>query len=173
MTRNSRSGQAEIVIAVLIALGILVLAGTGIAPSKKTSVADKPSDSQKEGVADPLPAEGDTYYISGNGSGPEIYEATIAPLGAVKPGVTQNWTVRVRHEKPVQSVAVTVTMDNGSYPVMLRLSGGTNFDGVWRGFWEVKDNRNHIYDAIIEAKSEVDFSRVGLSFPPAPPINDL
>lgn len=108
--------------------------------------------------------EKDTYYISSKEPGPQIYEASFDPLGSVAPGVKQVFRVKVRYEKPVDSVSVTMIIDNGEYAVPLALNEGSAEDGVWGGSWSVKDTHNVIYQAKIEAKSGEASSTVVLSF---------
>lgn len=167
---NFRSGNAEIVVAVLIALGILIFAGTttlkqdsgnadqgaGTEVMKKKSEVDTP----------PLPEGEDTYSISSGEPGPEVYAITINPLGGAKKGMTQSLKVKVRHELPVRSVTVTMIMDNGSHPVSLSLTEGTDLDGIWTGSWEVTDTHDTVYQAEIEAVGADDTFDATLTFQP-------
>ncbi|MBI2279039.1 MAG: hypothetical protein HYU81_03190 [Candidatus Brennerbacteria bacterium] len=124
-------------------------------------------------AAPPLP-ERDTYFVSGNQSGPEIYEASFDPLGSVAEGVEQRVRVKVRYAGFVESVQVTMIMDGGEHPFPLALKEGSAADGVWEGSWTVADTRERVYQAAIEAKGSSaektdggEASRVVLSFQPA------
>jgi hypothetical protein len=114
----------------------------------------------------PLPDK-DTYYISSKEPGPQIYEASFDPLGSVAPGVEQFIRVKVRYEKPVESVGVKMIMDNGEHTVPLSLNEGSAADGIWGGSWKVADTHKKIYQAAIEATSGKMKSRVVLTFQPA------
>ena len=168
--RVSTAGNAEIVVAVLIALGILIFAGTTTLKQEEgsknqgaeTEVIKKKADVDTP----PLPEGEDTYSISSGEAGPEVYAITINPLGGAKPGTTQSLRVKVRHEFPVQSVKVTIIMDNGSHPVSLSLTEGTNLDGVWTGSWEVTDTHEAVYQAEIEAVGDDAVFDATLTFQP-------
>ena len=121
---------------------------------------------EEEDDTPPLPEGKDTYFISSGEEGPQLYEATIDPLGSAEPGVQQEISVKARNETPIQSISVTMILDNGTYAVPLELVEGTEFDGIWTGSWGVQDTHESIYQAAIEAKSEEKTSRIVLTFQP-------
>jgi hypothetical protein len=81
--------------------------------------------------------------------------------------VEQFIRVKVRYEKPVESVGVKMIMDNGEHTVPLSLNEGSAADGIWGGSWKVADTHKKIYQAAIEATSGKMKSRVVLTFQPA------
>ncbi|MCP6720001.1 MAG: hypothetical protein KJI72_01565 [Patescibacteria group bacterium] len=176
MINDSRKGQTTIILAILIALGILVVAGISKPPTTEVPAERAVIGTEDDTLLIPvipeggsiIPEGGDTYYIQSAGPGPKIYEATMSPLSGAEPGIIQNWIVKVRYSEPVQSVVVTVIMDDGSYPVSLSLAEGTALDGIWMGNWEVSDTHEDIYQAAIDAGSGDASSQVVLTFQPLP-----
>lgn len=120
-----------------------------------------------------LPTGKQIYHIIVSHFSPQIYEATVDPVD-VYVGQKQAMTLRVRDkEHPIVSVSAFVETDTGVERHNLSLLEGTASDGVWSGFWEVKDTHNETYRTIFKAENannEAASVTVGWTDPTCNPV---
>lgn len=114
----------------------------------------------------PLATGKQIYQISGSKTGaPKIAEFIIDPIDP-KPGANQKVSVKVLSldNQPVTEVAATMITDNKKATYPLKLTSGTNLDGVWEGSWSLSDSYLYLYQAAIKAKNAKDEWEVTLTF---------
>lgn len=114
----------------------------------------------------PLAHGRQTYAISGSKKGaPKATEAVIDPIDPSQ-NTSQSATVRVlaMDAGPVTKVSIDVITDNQTKNYPLKLTSGTNLDGVWNGTWTMEDSYDYKYQTAIKAENAQDSWTVTLTF---------
>ncbi len=92
-----------------------------------------------------LPQGRQIYTIeSGAGNEPRGTRIIVDPLDALK-GQPQTVFLDAEYDKPIESVNVTLIMDNLSKTYPLSISSGTATKGTWSGTWTIEDDHEKNY----------------------------
>ena len=146
----------------------LILSQTGILKNlfnkeengeKNISIPFKPAPK-------PLAGGRQHYTISGSKiNAPKVAEVVIDPIDPA-PGTNQKVSAKVLSlsGEPVTEVTATMITDNKKTAYPLKLTSGTNLDGVWEGSWNLSDTYLYLYQAAIKAKNAKDEWEVILTF---------
>ena len=145
------------VVAVIVVLAVFF-------PSFLSELTNKlfnPSSSrQKANVATPavpriVPiAQGKQIYNISGGTkgGPQMTQAIIDPLDPTSSQV-QTLTLKVNNLKPIIEIKATVITDNKEGVNFLKLTEGSDVDGVWQGSWKISDDYDYNYQIVLVAKN--------------------
>lgn len=92
-----------------------------------------------------LPQGKQSYSInSGSGNEPRGTRIIVDPLDARK-GEKQTVYLDAGYTKPIESVGVTLIMDNFSKTYPLSVTGGDATKGTWSGTYTIEDDHEKIY----------------------------
>lgn len=93
------------------------------------------------------------YNISGGTKGgPQMTQAIVDPLDPTSNQV-QTLTLKANNLKPIVEIKATVITDNEESVNFLKLTEGTDVDGVWQGSWRIKNDYDYNYQIVLVAKN--------------------
>lgn len=127
---------------------------------------EKNISSPYKGTPKPLASGKQTYLISGSKiNAPKVAEVVIDPIDPA-PGANQKVLAQVLSlsGEPVTEVTVTMITDNKKTSYPLKLSSGTNLDGVWEASWSLSDTYLYLYQLAVKAKNAKDEWEVTITF---------
>lgn len=126
-----------------------------------------PSPTPQKRFPDPIVKGKLSYSISrGSGSkGPSPYQFVVDPTDP-QLNESQAMYVKIKSEKPVTSVSITLNTDTKKIPHPLKLKEGSNKDGTWEGSWITNDTHDFTYNVTIEAKDDTDTAKIDVMVRP-------
>lgn len=148
--------SSSLISIVYISLSVLLLiVGSVIvftAPSKKNSERIKPPEEISTKVTPPQVdkppvLQGRQSYNVISEKNPKITKITIDPLDA-KIGQIQNISALIQNSSPVTSVSLKIATDNGEKELKMKLTEGSEFNGVW----EASHTMNDVYEKVYHFK---------------------
>lgn len=115
-------------------------------------------------VPNPIPHGKIPFSVSsGEKTGPQFGTGFIDPYDP-KEGQMQTFSLRVKDDKGVNSVEITMSLDGGVKTTFsLRLVEGTKNAGRWEGSWQVKGSYLYMYDATVKANGGSGTSSVTIT----------
>lgn len=132
----------------------------------KTKPESSPESSpQSDKPIKPLP-KGKQVYSYSHGplvTGPKPSSATIDPIDP-DPNEEQHLSIKVEHDKEVDSAVATVVTDNENKEHKMELISGTKTDGVWETKWKMADTYNYKYQIQYVFKSGNEIHEGALTF---------
>ena len=163
-----------ILVAALVIGGFYILLSPNISLKdllNKTGITEEANGEKNisepyRGTPKPLATGKQIYSISGSKiNAPKVAEVVIDPIDP-SPGANQKVSAKVLSlsGEPITEVSVTMITDNKKTFYPLKLSSGTNLDGVWEGSWSLSDTYLYLYQAAVKAKNAKDEWEVTLTF---------
>lgn len=98
----------------------------------------------------PIVTGKETYTIQQNTEGPKVTQVVLDPQ-LPNQGGKQAVTLTAKHSGPIREIVFTVTTEQGSQPIALTRTGGTDSDGVWTGEWTLNQKVDYTYYYDIKA----------------------
>lgn len=165
--RTARNQLATVIIGISFGVVIIAFFSARYYYSIKTLKKEIPASAApttEVEAGEPVPPvlSGRQSYKLITNETPRFTEASIEPLDAPR-GARQVITAKVESPSPVKSVSVAVITDSGEKNVNMRLTQGTEYNGVWSESHTVNDTYEKTYRFRFTATDQYDSSTVTIT----------